>query len=706
MRISSKKILAIALSVAMLASCMVFSFSASAATGLMWENDFDKTGNGWYSQYMQVGEPAANNYAHNNTVGGCASTSIGAVQKNYAVYENNDGNGYMRMQFENTASSNYVSGFRVFHQDATVATDGYGYAGNDSAKASGNFKPTDGSYAVQLDYKLAVKGLNAGASVDLMVAFVGMSWSGDKQWSNISSSFLSYQKAATLSDGNIGDGWKTAVLYFDNLDFSSQAMHIILKRTDGSTVALSKIEVHVDNIKVYKYEQKSNITFMYNGQSVGTATGVDGMTASVPEFDLGDVRAGDFEYYSDSTYENKLTEIKFGATDSTVYIKTASVEGAETISRTWGFENETDNNDLSVCSGQPVQVVNDSAKAHTGSKYALLTATSTSGSTRPQFYIKDADGELVNLKANKDYIVTFYIKCADEQQSGTFSANLWFMAGNGIENRSASGAWAAPNKLEDDFGMTNHVVTKEDGWVKVTRYFNTGAITKNHLLMGITDPNYKSTSGARMVYIDDITVTCVDDIKMYAGNSDRAQYLYQQRIDANNATSLHKYYGDNPAKTDAYTSMYLGATYTSSAEGEGKTIFVDGVEYTLVKRGVEVLNTDGSATAMKFEITADEIENNVAVSGNDYTYAMLLQNMSKAWFESDTQYQYRGYYEIEIPYVETTGDSVATAAMNSGTIKKIVYGNLSSPFSFKSLAGANNFNVANNDSVYWFDDLA
>ena len=159
MRNLGKKALAVVLSVAMLMSCMVFSFSAAAAETLMWENDFSNgSATNWKAAYAQSDYAWASGNSHNRV-----------------VYD--EQSGAMKLSFTGAQSWAYMAGFGMFHKEATTANttpDTYGYNGGENSAVMlgyGAFRPTKGEYRVTFDYKVESFSATAGAAMDMCVGF-------------------------------------------------------------------------------------------------------------------------------------------------------------------------------------------------------------------------------------------------------------------------------------------------------------------------------------------------------------------------------------------------------------------------------------------------------------------------------------------------------------------------------------------------------
>ena len=250
MRIVSKKALSIVLSVAMLLSCMVFSFSASAAETLIYENDFNEgTATNWMAQYSNPGNGIVINSANAK-----------------AVYD--DTAKAMKIEL---AKAGVISGFRMHHK-AAVDTQ-YGV-----------FTLTKGYYKIVLDYQLTAITDKAGAAVDLCV---GVAKKDTWYWETSDKTLISngftqgaregiYAVAGTMTKSDQGAGMKTATVYLDITEaMGERRMHIFTKAGDGYGDALDST-VLVDNVKIYSVTEDPvtppSVLKYENDFNEGTAT--------------------------------------------------------------------------------------------------------------------------------------------------------------------------------------------------------------------------------------------------------------------------------------------------------------------------------------------------------------------------------------------------------------------------------------------------
>lgn len=250
-KIFSKKALALVLTVAMLMSCMVFSFSADAALDTRYINKFDNgTEENWFPY---LSDATAKSAYH--TYGSSTPT----------IWEN----GAMKLQFLNadpneTCNNKYVSGFQFLSQ----GTEGTSTIGNYTIKPTATSGGNAGHFwKFDLDYDLTE--IPAGASVDLIVAFY-CNWhpiseagasdaNGNVAWSWFTSRGFVYKTVATLTANDVEAGMTNGAAYFNLPDGPSCCAkhnnynftpYVFIKATDGYNGTLNGTTVMVDNVRI------------------------------------------------------------------------------------------------------------------------------------------------------------------------------------------------------------------------------------------------------------------------------------------------------------------------------------------------------------------------------------------------------------------------------------------------------------------------
>ncbi len=258
----SRKTLAVVLSLAMLMSCMVFSFSSTAEMVEMWENDFETiTDTNWHSALK--GEAEGGLWNSGTILNGMYNGS------NYAVYtEDADGNGAMALGYKDGGGANgrkYLSGFTVLHQTATTDANAGSYSG--ANRAIGHFRPNVGKYIVEFDYMLKSFIDWGDPRVELCVGYANATnfqWDSDRDIATYTATTGSYPAAGTyevvLNFGrNDVDAtvWRKALVYLD-IPTANNTLHIFLKNGNLDDY-LTGTEVLVDNIKVTKYDGANDL---------------------------------------------------------------------------------------------------------------------------------------------------------------------------------------------------------------------------------------------------------------------------------------------------------------------------------------------------------------------------------------------------------------------------------------------------------------
>ncbi len=304
MRITSKKMLAIVLSVAMLASCMVFSFSANAAVEIKWKNDFDNAGavSGDWSQTAY------------STSGGGDNVVKSGRSALYTAGAGINGGGAMMLSADGTTGSDYSFGFRLFADHSTEGNYGGESSGDMTAAryTQGRFKAQAGvNFIVEFSYKL----ISTSATVKLYASISDTNWTKDNAVQSYS------VEAATLTADDARQGeWVTVAVLFPKEVVNSRGMHIYAKSVSG----LVDADIAIDSVKVKSYsssEVSHQVSFVYNGDVVGTSAGYNTVPVVDPKLDIEAPAGYKMEFYSDAALETKLDVVRYGAENTVVYVK-------------------------------------------------------------------------------------------------------------------------------------------------------------------------------------------------------------------------------------------------------------------------------------------------------------------------------------------------------------------------------------------------
>ena len=247
MKLFSKKALALVLTLAMLMSCMVFSFGADAAVSVVCKNNYDD-GNetNWLSKYG-----SGNSHADNSD--------------NYAKYYDDDGNGTMLVGFGANGHSGYgLSGY-WFYADSSYD------AGAGDVRTLGN-----GKYMIQLKYKL--KSITTSRS-DVSVAIkFGLAprynfyYNPTDGASKKRNDFLNAGIATnvvTVGADDLNKGWQTAVGFLDLTTATTAEWrpHIMATLGGGYQDGLSGTEILIDEVVISKYDDLSDVAANPNAVS-------------------------------------------------------------------------------------------------------------------------------------------------------------------------------------------------------------------------------------------------------------------------------------------------------------------------------------------------------------------------------------------------------------------------------------------------------
>ncbi len=333
MRNLSKKALSLVLSLAMLASCMVFSFSASAEAVKLWENHFDDpTATNWNSVYK--GDSESGNF---NT-----GTCNDATHKAYAVPRKVGDNGYMAVGWQSARAQERPIGFIVMHEGATNKTAAnvgtYGHAGKYRYQtlAAGSFQPDSGKYAIKLDYQIPSTVNLTDTDIEIYVAFSSKLWSGVAIWGTSAGGItkmendgdLVKQKIATITNDNRKNGWQTTTTEVDLTVPSNKYWYtsIIVRATNISAdPSLNGAEIYIDNIEIHRYESAADlptVTFWQDGTQVGSTSGLAGASFVMPTLTANVPAGAELKYYSDAACKNEiLLPSVYPAQSQDIYVK-------------------------------------------------------------------------------------------------------------------------------------------------------------------------------------------------------------------------------------------------------------------------------------------------------------------------------------------------------------------------------------------------
>lgn len=322
-----KKLLAIVLSVAMLLSCMVFSFSASADVTLMWENHFDNgTDANWKIKYNEA------SYASNSDVGNVAVLKTD---------ETDPTNSYMSLTWTQDAAETRQTGFTFFHEQATHndASVRYGYDGvyaYTNSHQQGMFRPEDKKYAIKFDYKLA--NIREGATHGVRIKVGAGGWFNPSNTGGLTEYNMNNNgkqivtEVATVYAADVAKGWQTAVAYIDYVHTAKDepSMYLYAGMTGFESDVLDEAELLIDNVMIYEYADASDlatVTIHYDGEAVNTASGLPGAPYSLPDLSSVLPAGVGVSYWADADYTVPATiPTAFSNANVDIYVKTSSVK--------------------------------------------------------------------------------------------------------------------------------------------------------------------------------------------------------------------------------------------------------------------------------------------------------------------------------------------------------------------------------------------
>ncbi len=725
MRISvSKKALAIALSLAMLVTCMAFSFSASAAVVKLWENHFDNPStSNWNSIYGDKTTGSSFN------TGTCNDANF----QGYAVPAMDGEDGYMAVGWNNAKAQQRPIGFIVMHQGTTNKTAAnvgtYGHAGKYRYQtlAGGSFQPDSGKYAIRLDYQVPDTVDLSDTDIEIYVAFSGKLWSGVSTWGTSAGGIQYMENAgtlvkypvATISDGEQSSEWQSTTTLVDLTVPSTEYWYtsIIVRASNINDNKLAGAEIRIDNIEIHKYDDAADfptVTYMYNGTAVGSSSGLAG-TAYVKPALTGLPENADITYWADAEFNTPATiPSVYPEASQTIYVKAEKYLANDPRD----FEGETLG--ASIASTASASNMRGEYKisnkyAHSGSQSLELECLGNQNSTKSdktQFMLTDGDGTPIRLEIGKDYLLSYWVLVPTDAPCD-LKSNMWLYAdptktGSYDIGTTMNLAGGSKKVIFRDNGVSYQTIPKDGQWHHVIRKIDGSKITADGCGYTIVGLSHLSPQEGLYVYVDDMDVICLSD--MATESTGRTAYLYRGETEQG-PTNLHKYVvsGNAQPKEGAYTSLRLAAKYTAG-NSDGDSIMLGGVALPLTGRGI-VVGTDGmslaangaSGTDYKWKSYKSEgldqyWQPNPAVETDDsieLTYTLRLANMGEAWFTNETNYRFRGFYDVTLPsyYKENAVDTLISNETAT------IYGETSDAFTFGGLADTF-------QKDYWFTDLA
>lgn len=643
------KALAMALTLAMLISCMTFSIgdASAAEEKLMWENDFTAS-EGTETNWMKAYTNTADNAWFSNGGG------------NFAAYDSE--NGAMALKFTNDNSWMYMSGFAMMHKNETHANTGvYGYHGGETTGGTmakyGAFRPTKGTYKVTLKYKVESFSATEGAKADICVGFAARTqwkWYGStSQRANFINSTNKgrYEIAATI-DASSANTWQTATVTIDQVLDDAAMMHIFARNNDNAGKNLSGTTILVDEIKVYELTPPSTKVLWQN--TFDSAKGTD------TNWKKAYTNTADNAWFTNSNHNAATYDTANGAME-------LSFKSAGSYAYMSGFAMF---HEMATVAGT------DAYGCHGGETSSAMVAF---GAFRP------AKG---TYSVSLDYKVTDFTDWEDAEIDlcvGFAARTNWKWYGE----KSRAAFIDSTNK-----GVYNEIATvtasdKGADWRTVTV-----TIEQPHddaMLMhvfarsseGIITEHNKVDFTNTKILIDNVRVYATDAALDQTAN-DREQYLFEGTTADQKKTNLHTHM-TNKEDNGVYTSVRLAAKYKSGDEN-GSTILLNGKEYEIVERGILVGKAKETINLNKYIWKSTKASNGGFANNwekasvgdtHEITYTLRLANMNKAWFEDDDAYQYRSYYKVKVPYVESDkSESEETFT---------IYGGVSSVFTFADL---------------------
>ena len=214
---------------------------------IRWENDYENgSASNWYGK---LGDKSAVSPWNSGTVK--PGVYSGA---NYAVFETDKDGGHMALGFQTYNASKFLSGFHLRHKYATdrAVSDAYGTAGGAEYETQyGAFRPLEGSYKIELEYKVTAFPDTPLSKIDICVGVANWDsfyWDGDRSLDRFLSAGGAYQTIASVGRDDVSDFWQNGEAVLTVPQDANVSMHIFLVHNGNDT--LEGAEVLLDNITV------------------------------------------------------------------------------------------------------------------------------------------------------------------------------------------------------------------------------------------------------------------------------------------------------------------------------------------------------------------------------------------------------------------------------------------------------------------------
>ncbi len=163
----------------------------------------------------------------------------------------------------------------------------------------------------------------------------------------------------------------------------------------------------------------------------------------------------------------------------------------------WGFETEAKDTELSLNAASGFSAKVTDATNYSGSQSLLISASNKTAALRPQFFVKDGNGERVQVEKDKNYIVSYRVKVP----TGSVSEFHYWLTATERTGAYATGAEKDAEKILE----VNSIKVADNGgydqWFEVKHSIR-GCEYAGYVMMGITG----DSTSAHTFYIDDLMI--------------------------------------------------------------------------------------------------------------------------------------------------------------------------------------------------------
>ena len=318
------------------------------------------------------------------------------------------------------------------------------------------------------------------------------------------------------------------------------------------------------------------------------------------------------------------------------------------------FERNSEGENLSMQKSAVLGATVTGEQHHTGSYALKIVSNSNSGNGRMQMLVRDEQGQTVKLTAGQSYLVSFWYYMpadSDETKANYWQLNYWLASAN--ESTVFDGA----SYKKDDYRVyetATPISTVKGEWAQISCVVPGDQVKDGTLRLGITR-NIAPTTDP--FYIDDISVRALDEALDY-GTNNVALFVgggKGQSPDGAEVTEKSPVYTVDGKK---YGAMRFLGQYTTDAE-DLSTVVIGGASYKIVKRGLAVDTATDDNTVLDANASL-KVEKTAGFDGcwtydtatKTVKYSVLIAKINED--NLNTPLRYRSYMDIQV------GDDVVT----------------------------------------------